>query len=62
MKFGERLESVIKLAAAGDLDVSLFVNGAEIMRRPEVEIDHDGDIALYFPAEAPNYQAYSKKA
>jgi len=55
------LERITQEAAQGLHDVSLFVKGAEIMRRPEVDLDNDGDIALFFPFEAPNYSEYSRK-
>jgi len=55
------LERITQEAAQGQHDVSLFVNGVEIMRRPEVEIDSDGDVSLYFAFEAPNYSEYSRK-
>jgi len=62
MKFGETLQSTKELAAAGELDVVIFVDGEEILRRPQVDLDSEGDVALYFSFEAPNYQAYSRKA
>jgi len=55
------IERITQEAAQGLHDVFLYVDGAEIMRRPEVDLDNDGDVSLYFAFEAPNYSEYSRK-
>ena len=55
------LEKIKLEVLRGDFDVSVFVKGAEIVRRPVVDLDTDGDIAVYFSSEPPNYTAYSRK-